>query len=328
MKFKFSDILKASLSLGLGCFLFWYFFHQMNFSEKIEFYNLLKNANYGWILLSILLSFLTFLLRAERWKLALEPLDYTTKFGNRYHSLMIGYIVNAVFPRAGELSRAFLLSKKEHLSFSETLGTIFSERFIDLLLLGTIGVIAYFMNQQHFIQLYQELSTSVPKAEAPHLSFYLFLFIAFLFITGISIYIFNKKIQLKINQFIRELFRGILSIFRLKRWFLYCIYSLLIWGLYVGDFWICFFSIPETSNYPASVILLTFIAGTIGVILTNGGIGAFPLLFGITLSIVDSSTENIRVIGNSLGMLIWSSQTFLVILLGIISIIVFKRKTE
>lgn len=326
MKLTLSSIIKTSLSLGLGCFLFWYFFHQMNGEEKKEFFWILTHANYRWILLSLALSFVTFIIRAERWKLTLEPLGYATQFSTRYHSLMIGYLINFTVPRAGEFTRAALLSQKEKTSFSSTFGTILSERVIDVLFLGTIGAITYLTNTTHFLTIYEAIKDTFQPENASQWANYLYFGGLVIFCLLILIYLFNKRIKEKVNAFISDLYQGVLSILKMEKKGLYFFYSFLIWSLYIVHFGICFLSIPETSSSPFSTILLAFIAGSLGIVLTNGGIGSFPLLIGLTLSIVDTTHENANVIGNSLGMLIWSSETFLVILLGVISFISFKRK--
>ena len=101
MTLSLKNIFKTVVPLGLGVYLVWYFFASMSPESKQFFYEAIRRANYGWIFLSLMLSFLAFALRAYRWKYVLEPLGYQTKFWNRYHALMIGYLMNLTIPRAG-----------------------------------------------------------------------------------------------------------------------------------------------------------------------------------------------------------------------------------
>lgn len=112
----------------------------------------------------------------------------------------------------------------------------------------------------------------------------------------------------------------------MRKFGLYFLYSFLIWGLYVVYFYVCFLSISETSTIPFNTVLLAFIAGSLGIVFTNGGIGAFPLLIGIVIGITEQNTmPNAQAIGNALGMIIWSFQTLLVILLGMTSLILLPK---
>ena len=78
-----------------------------------------------------------------------------------------------------------------------------------------------------------------------------------------------------------------------------------------------------TANFPFSGILLGFIAGSLGIILTNGGIGTYPILVGIVVAfyIGKDYPEHAFAICTALGWIIWLSQTLLMIVLGLISLI-------
>ena len=83
-----------------------------------------------------------------------------------------------------------------------------------------------------------------------------------------------------------------------------------------------FYSLEQTSGVPVSGILLGFIAGSLGITFTNGGIGTYPLLVGlvVTFYLQHEYPEDAQAVGNALGMLIWATQTLLMILLGLISL--------
>jgi len=63
---------------------------------------------------------------------------------------MIGYLVNFVFPRAGEASRAGVLSKTEKVPFQKGFGTILAERAVDLGMLGIVVLIGLAMQFDKF----------------------------------------------------------------------------------------------------------------------------------------------------------------------------------
>ena len=91
-------------------------------------------------------------------------------------------------------------------------------------------------------------------------------------------------------------------------------------------FGIAFLSLEETKIFPLEGIIMAFIAGSLGISFTNGGIGAFPLLVGLVIVYyLGKENPNALAIGNALGMLIWVSQTLLLIFLGLISLILLPK---
>jgi uncharacterized membrane protein YbhN (UPF0104 family) len=103
--------LKVILPVLLGIYLFWYFFTSMTEKSKELFYKSLSEANYVWIILSLVIGVISYYSRAYRWKYALEPMGYESCSKNRFYAVMIGYMINLTLPRAGEASRAVALSK-------------------------------------------------------------------------------------------------------------------------------------------------------------------------------------------------------------------------
>ncbi len=326
MKSILIKIAKVTVPLSVGIYLLWFFFHQMEEEQLKEFYNAIYTANYWWIILSLVLSYIAFVIRAERWKLTLEPIGYPTKFKNRYHSLMVGYIINLTIPRAGEASRSVMLLRSENVPFAKSFGTIISERIVDMVFLGSIVVTTYFLNIGNFELILESIQSTFGLQKDSSFRLYLYLVFGIFTLILLLLFFFVPKFKEKMTQFITGLFSGIFSIFKMRQFGLYFFYSILIWGLYILYFYVCFLSIPETTTISFNTVLLAFIAGSVGIVFTNGGIGAFPLLIGIVIGIVEKDTiTNAQAIGNALGMIIWSFQTLLVILLGVISLFILTK---
>lgn len=325
MKPLILKIIKISIPLLVGFYLLWYFFQQMSENQLDVFYTSIYHANYGWIFLSIFFSFLTFIIRAERWKLSLEPLGYKTSLANRYHSLLIGYLINFTIPRAGEVSRAIALQRSEQVPFAPSFGTILSERIVDLICLASIVIITYTLNTSDFQLLFQKTQSafSLHKEKS-----YLPIFLSFVSVCLGIIYVSFSSVRKKINHFCNGLSKGVLSLFGMRRFGLYIVYSLLIWVIYVGHFYLCFFSLFTTSTISFHHVLLAFIAGSIGIIFTNGGIGAFPLLIGLTIAFTNPHIQDAHAVGNALGMIIWISETLLILVLGVISLLLLPKSNK
>ena len=139
MKKKIIKFLKLSIPILFGFGLIWLFYDALCENEKTDLFKAFKSANYLWVILSLLLGWLSHLSRARRQSYLLKPLGYKVGFWNTYHAIMIGYLVNLAFPRAGEASRAGVLFKTEKVPFEKGFGTIIAERALDVLMLAIVG---------------------------------------------------------------------------------------------------------------------------------------------------------------------------------------------
>ncbi|MGV3610390.1 MAG: lysylphosphatidylglycerol synthase transmembrane domain-containing protein [Fluviicola sp.] len=320
-------LLKTVLPLALGIYLIWYFFTSMEPNVEAAFYKALREANYFWIFLSLLLSFFALLSRAYRWKYLLEPMGYKTSFWNRYHAIMIGYIVNLTIPRAGEASRAGMLYRSDGVPFAKSFGTILAERVFDLIMLLSVALLASIVGAGDFWkikELIEEYGNDPESASKVQLVKWIVIGI---FAAAFAVVVLIKKIRQKVIGFIKGLFDGVLSIFKTKHPGSFIGHTLFIWILYVVYFAVCFFALEETSGVPPKGMLLAFLAGSLGITLTNGGLGIFPIVVGLVIEyyLKDQYGAQAQGIGWALGMIIWSSQTILIIILGVISFFLLPK---
>ena len=325
---------KTVMPLLLGIYLIWVFFSDMaKDPKKLEaFYTAIYNANYLWIILALILGVIAYLARAFRWKYVLEPLGHKTNFWNRYHAVMIGYLVNLTIPRAGEASRSAMLYRSDGIPFSSSFGTIIGERAVDLVVLILIAVLTAVFGFDDFFKIKSLIEiefsgpTNGPEAGFP----WRIVIYGIVLLMGIIfsyLFVFKNKFRQKFIRFAKEVFGGLLSIFKLKQPFAYLFQTALIWGCYVAMFALPFQALEQTSSIPFSGILLGFIAGSLGILFTNGGIGIYPLLVGLVVAslIGEEHPTDARAIGNALGMLIWITQTLLMIVLGLISLALLPK---
>ncbi len=326
MRRFFLKLLKTILALSLGVYLFWYFFHSMS-NETLEvFYDAIYKANYFWIFLSLFLSFLAYLVRAYRWKYLIDPLNYNTSFWNRYHAISIGYLINYTIPRAGEIARATMLFRSDGVPFAKSVGTILVERAFDVIILLTIIFSSSILYSDDYSDLTNAIKSNFNSSSAESSSIFFYTLIGVAILILISLLAF-EKLRLKVFQFMKSLSDGILSIFHSKNKVQFIVQTVVIWLLFIAYFGICYFSFPETATIPVRGIILGFIAGSIGITLTNGGIGVFPLVVGLTIEyyLKEEYGEIAQGLGFALGMIIWCSQTTMVIILGVISLLLLPK---
>jgi len=104
------------------------YFALQNINLDILFSTLL-NAKYEWVLLSIPVMLISHWLRALRWKTMLSPVVEKPSLLNMFSAVMIGYAVNNVIPKGGELLRPIIYSRRDKVPLSTVMASMIVERF-------------------------------------------------------------------------------------------------------------------------------------------------------------------------------------------------------
>ena len=292
----------------MGVILVWYSLSKISIEELIGYF---KNANYAYIGLGLVFGLLSHLSRAYRWKYMIEPLGYTLRLPNSIMAVFATYLVNYTIPRAGEITRATILTNYEGVPFEKGFGTIVAERIADMLvMLGIIGI-TLFLEFEFIYQFFVERFDPY-KLIIGGIFLFIVLSLVFLFIKKS-----HSKIAVKVRSFVNGLIEGILIIFKMKHKWAYIFHTLFIWFMYVLMFYVTSLAVPETSNLPIAAILIGFISASFSIAATNGGIGSYPLAVYAAFSIFAIAKEP----SIAFGWIMWSSQTLMIIVLGGLSLI-------
>ena len=312
---KISKSLKIILPLLLGVFLVWYSLSKVSLDQLVVYF---KKADYGWILLGIVLGFLSHLSRAYRWLFMLEPMGFKVKFGNSIMAVFATYLINYTIPRAGEVARASILTNYEGVPFEKGFGTIVAERMADLIMLLLIILLTLFLHFDFIygflIERFNPLNILVALAVLAVLALVFFKYIKNS----------NSKMANKIKVFITGLMEGALSIFKMKKKWPFVFHTVFIWVMYVLMFYVTSLSVEDLGLLPFGAILTGFIAGSFSIAATNGGVGSYPLAVFAAFSIFNIAEAP----SIALGWIMWASQTLMVIVFGGLSLIylpIFNR---
>ncbi|MFY7729590.1 MAG: lysylphosphatidylglycerol synthase transmembrane domain-containing protein [Flavobacterium sp.] len=320
MKQKIIKILSIILLLAVGVFLIIRTFNKFTNKEYADFINSLKTANYWWIYATLFAMFTGFWARAFRWKYTLQHMGYTAPFYVRFTAVCVTYFMNMFIPRSGEVSRGLVISRYSDVPFDKALGTIISERVVDLILLivclgATIGL--------KLDELKDYIVQNVPYQKLMVYS----VAAVVLFASTLLYYIYGKatwiaKIKLKVSG----ITEGALSVFKMPNKWPFLLLSLYIWFTYVMVFYISIFALPETSGLSFGTVMVAFVVGSLAITFTNSGVGFFPAAIANVLAAYNVPFTA----GNAFGWIVWAAQFFLVIFLGTFSFLglslFYKRK--
>jgi hypothetical protein len=122
---KWQALFGIIISFGVGLFIV----SRVNFDQLAT---ALQSADYVFLVLTALVQVSTHLVRAWRWQYLLEPVK-PIRMLPLLSATSIGFLANMLLPaHAGEIVRAYVISRREEVSTMASLGTIVVERVADL----------------------------------------------------------------------------------------------------------------------------------------------------------------------------------------------------
>ena len=127
--FNSGKLFRFIVGIAIAIFFLYFAFKGVKWDV---FLSVFLNVNYLYIFLMLLFILLSHLFRALRWKYLLKPVKSDTSFVNFFEATMIGYFVNNIFPRAGEVVKAYTLSNDEKISKASGLASVLLERILDI----------------------------------------------------------------------------------------------------------------------------------------------------------------------------------------------------
>lgn len=286
--------------------------HPQETPESSGLVDALRSVRYVYILPAIFIVIVSYLLRALRWRYLVQSVKKDIKTTSLFSPLMIGFMANMLPARAGEFIRAYLLSKKEHISFSSSFATIFIERLFDLIMLLIMLVwVLLFMSDAlsaasetyQVVILFWTFSYSLYQMVkifgvfTISLCMVILLFSALLQfknewamkIVGIFSQPFPLKWKEKIVGLVNSFTEG-LNIIRDRRGFIATVFlSFLIWASFVLTYYPLYLALDIENKLPivsSLIILCVTVAVFITLLPTPGFLGSYHLgciaaLYGI-----------------------------------------------
>ncbi len=323
--------------MGLGIFLVWLSIHKIrsNPTEWKEFKHALTSANYILFIPVFFIIVLSHIVRALRWRILIQPMGYQISAPNTFFAVMIGYMANMAIPRLGEVLKCTILARYEKVPAEKIVGTMVAERAIDTLSLGIVFLLALIFQFDVVMAAYKEMQIFIagkPNETMSQTKQIILIAIALLIVATIIWLIATKRIQkiiLAIKKIIKGVGEGLLTTLKLKQKKLFFFYSLLIWLLYLLGTWIGFYAMQGTAGLSIFVAITCLAFASIGMIITPGGIGSYPALIAIVLSLQQPSITNS--IGYANGTLQWFAQCIIVLLVGFICLLLlpwYNRKKQ
>lgn len=309
-----NNIWKVALSLILGGAILYWMYRGLDFKQVEDV--LLHKMSWTWMLLSFPFGISAQVFRGWRWKQSLEPLGEKARSSISVYSIFLSYALSLVIPRAGEFARCGVLKKWDDVSFPKALGTVVTERAIDSLLVLLITALVFVMQIPVFLNFFEKTGTSMDSLLCQFTATgYIVTAICGIAVLILAHYLLKRlAIYNKVKATLGGLWQGIISLKGVRNVPLYIALTLGIWLSYFFHYYLTFQCFEATSHLNLMCGLVTFIVGSIAVIVPTPN-GAGPWHFVVkTMLILYGIQANDALF---FVLIVHSVQTLLVVLLGI-----------
>ena len=315
---------------------------------------LTEEMDWTWMLLSFPFGILAQLFRGWRWKQTLEPINRgyggtevrgcentsnadisrisasdisrspvppyprTPEIRSSVcvYAVFLSYATSLIIPRLGEFTRCGVLKRYDGVSFSKALGTVVTERAIDTLLMGTVAGLTLLFQLSVFGTFFTQTGTSLDTIlERFSLTGYLVTAVCAIAILILLHILFRSlNIYSKVKATASGIWQGVISLKDVKNLPLFIFFTLGIWVSYFLHYYLTFFCFEATARLGLACALVTFVVGSIAVIVPTPN-GAGPWHFAVkTMLILYGVVDEYALY---FVLIVHTVQTMLVVALGI-----------
>lgn len=283
-------VLKYLFSIVLTLVFLYFAFRGTDFASL---WTVLARANYWWALAMLPPLMASHLFRAWRWEYFLRPIKGGLKFRNLFSATIVGYMINNILPRAGEIARPYAIGKLEGISRSAAFGTVMMERIFDVLSFLVVAALIPVVYNGPLNQTFPWLATTGIWATA----------VAFGGLGICAFLMMRRDVVIRIlNFFTRHLspararfvekithsfLDGFLFLKEPKNYFMIGLLSVLVWVFYIVMMYLPFFAFDLGGRYGLGMgsALVVQAISSIGFMLpTPGATGSYHYFVVQTLT--------------------------------------------
>ena len=309
-----TNAMKIVLPLILGGAILYWMYRGFDFRQMQHV--LLHDMDWTWMLLSFPFGISAQLFRGWRWRQTLEPMGEKVRNSVAVNSIFLSYAVSLVVPRIGEFARCGVLKRWDKVSFPKALGTVVTERAVDTLLMLVITGLALLIQLPVFSDFFSRTGTRMDVMLGQFTTARWLVTIVCGIAALICVHLLLRRMTIykKVKDAACGLWQGVISLRNVRNVPLFIVFTLGIWLSYFLHYYLTFFCFDATSSLGIDCALVTFVVGSIAVIVPTPN-GAGPWHFAVkTMLILYGVAENDALY---FVLIVHTVQTMLVALLGI-----------
>ena len=341
MKKIVPDILKTILFVGLGVLFIWLSVRDLSKEDVRMIFSSMSLVNnpHGWLFisLSVVAIVAADLIRAARMQLLVKSIHYRPRFSMMFYSVMVTYLANLAVPRLGEILRCSFLQRYENVPFQKSLGMVILERAVDVVCWLFLLVIAMLLNNGLLSQLIvdQETQTTLQEWFAQKGLSYVGNYLIYIIIAIVIALVVlirvtrnwwqKKPALVKVADFFKGIWRGFVSIKDIPNPWHFVFWTVAMWICYFLGVYLFFHALPYLEHVGLGAAFSVLVFGTIAFIISQGGLGAYPLITAGIVMLYGISYPQ----GLAAGWIGWILQTVVSLILGMFSLVAtsfYKRR--
>ncbi len=314
LKKTLNNIWKVTLSVLLGGLILYWMYRDFDFRQVQHV--LADEMHWTWMLLSFPFGILAQTFRGWRWQMSLDPIGEHPRTATSVNSIFLSYAVSLVVPRIGEFARCGVLRRYDGVSFPKALGTVVTERAIDSLLVLIIAAGTFLCQVTVFDKFFATTGTNLDTIlRGFSVTGYAVTGVCAAAILILLWYLLRRfSVYNKVKSTMGGLWQGVLSLRSVRSVPKFAAYTVAIWLCYFLHYYLTFFCFDATSHLGWTCALVTFIVGSIAVVVPTPN-GAGPWHFAVKTMLVlygVGETDALYFV-----LIVHSIQTLLVVLLGV-----------
>lgn len=314
MRRALNILLKAVLPLLVAGVILWWMYRGFDWDDLRQ--TLRSDVRWGWMLASMPFGVMAQVLRALRWRLLLEPLGEHPRRSTCVHSIFLSFGSSLVVPRVGEVLRCGVLSRYDGTNFTRAVGSVVTERIIDILVALLVSLAVLASQVPVFVRFFEETGFTLPRPEAPgSLTGYLLAAVGVALLVAVVYFLIRRFGLLSRTRHVMHDFQaGIASVAHLRRPWLFGVYTVGIWLSYFLHFSLTFFCFAFTEHLGLAAALVAYVVGSYAVLVpTPNGAGPWHYVVKTALTLFGVPAANAA----TFVLVVHTTQTLLVLLLGI-----------
>ncbi len=317
MKRALNIIVKVVLPLLLAVAILWWMYRNVAWHDVQQM--LRTDMLWGWMLLSMPFGVLAQVFRALRWQQTLDAIGERSRAHTAINAVFLSYASSLVVPRVGEFLRCGVLKRWDGTQFSGSVGTVVSERVVDMLVILLITLFTVLSQIPVFVDFMSRTGmslTGILGGFTP--TGYAVTAVCSVFVLAMLwLLLCRLNLMQRASGKVQQLMAGIMSVRQVRHPWLFLFYSLGIWAAYYLHFYLTFFCFGFSAHLGWMAALVAFVVGSFAVLVpTPNGAGSWHFAVKTVLVLYGVG-------GNDAAMfvlIVHTLQTLLVMLLGVYAV--------
>ena len=314
---RLRSIMQIVLPLVLGGAILWWMYRGFDWATLQTAFT--SNVNWTWMWLSFPFGILAQVFRGIRWRQVLRPLGEHPRLSTCVNAIFLSYASSLVVPRSGEVLRCGVLKRYDGVSFTRGVGTVVTERIVDMLIIAVLSIVVFLLQLPVFMDFFARTGVSMSALASQFTTTgWIVTALCGVLIVLTGVFLLRRyELFTRSRSVLNDLKDGLLSVRQVDGVGYFLFNSVAIWVCYFLHFYLTFFCFKETETLGLDVALVAFVVGTFAVLVPTPN-GAGPWHFAVkTVLVLYGVAGNAAAL---FALVVHTVQTLLVAALGLWSV--------